>query len=128
MPAPALLLGHLELELAFVVLRPAATELVEPSVGVGLDRVVAIEIDQPPEHRSGHCGLQVDLDFQLVDIARRFRLDQSRLLVLRKLGMIRKVETGFRKDHAPPMTDRAACSGHAPNVKKAVRFQIGPNA
>jgi len=82
-PAPALLLGHLELELAFVVLRP--TELVEPSVGVGLDRIVAIEIDQPSEHRWGHCGIQVDLDVQLVDIARRFRLDQSRLLVVRKL-------------------------------------------
>jgi len=84
-PAPALLLGQLELELAFLVLRPAAPELVEPSVGIGLDRIVAIEIDRPPEHRFGHRGLQVDLDFQLVDIARRFRLDQSRLLVIRKL-------------------------------------------
>ena len=127
MPAPALLLGHLELELAFVVLRP--TELVEPSVGVGLDRIVAIEIDQPSEHRWGHCGIQVDLDVQLVDIARRFRLDQSRLLVLRKLEHDpEKWRPVFGKDHAPPMTDRAACSEHAPNAKKAVRFQIGPNA
>jgi hypothetical protein len=36
-PAPALLLGRLELGLAFVVLRPAAPEFVEPSVGLGLD-------------------------------------------------------------------------------------------
>ena len=85
MPAPAFLLGQLELELAFLVLRPAAPELVEPSVGVSVDCAVPVDIDQPPEHRSGHCGLQVDLDFQLVDIARRFRLDQSRLLVIRKL-------------------------------------------
>ena len=88
MPAPALLLGRLELGLALVVLRPAAPELVEPSVGLGLDRAVAVEIDQQPhEHRSRQRGLQVDLevDFQLVDLARRLRIDQSRVLVFGKL-------------------------------------------
>ena len=85
MPAPALLLGHLELELAFVVLRP--TELVEPSVGVGLDRIVAIEIDQQHKHRSGQRGLQVDLavHFEHFDVARRLRIDQSRVLLFGKL-------------------------------------------
>ena len=84
MPAPALLLGHLELGLAFVVLRPAARDLVEPSVGLGLDRAVAVEID-PAQRRQR--GLQVDLEvhFQLVDVARRFRIDQSRVLVFGKL-------------------------------------------
>ncbi len=87
MPAPALLLGRLELGLAFVVLRPAAPEFVEPSVGLGLDRAVAVEIDQQHKHRSGQRGLQVDLavDFQLVDLARRLRIDQSRVLVFGKL-------------------------------------------
>jgi hypothetical protein len=46
-PAPAFLVGQLELELAFLVLRPAAPELVEPSVGVSVDCAVPVDIDQP---------------------------------------------------------------------------------
>jgi len=86
-PAPALLLGHLELELAFVVLRPIAPEFVEPSVGLGLDRAVAVEIDQQHKHRSGQRGLQVDLavHFEHFDVARRLRIDQSRVLLFGKL-------------------------------------------
>jgi len=106
-PAPAFLLGQLELGLRLIVVRKTAFDVIEPSLRLGLDRIVAVDID-PPEQRQR--GLQVDVDVQFVDLARRLWLDQSRLLVLRKLR------------------SRAACSGHAPNDKKAVRFQIGPNA
>ena len=82
------LLGHLALGIGLVVLRPLAPELVEPSVGLGLDRAVAVEIDQQQhEQRSRQRRLQVDLavDVQLVDLARRLRIDQSRGLVFGKL-------------------------------------------
>ena len=110
MPAPALLLGRLELGLALVILWPSASDL-GPSVGLRLDCAVAVEIDQQPhELRSRQRGLQVDLevDVQLVDLTRRFRIDQSRNLVLGKLR-----------------ASRAACSQHAPNAKYGVSLQIG---
>jgi hypothetical protein len=83
-PAPAFLLGQLELGLRLIVVRKTAFDVIEPSLRLGLDRIVAVDID-PPEQR--HRGLQVDLavDFQLVDLARRLRIDQSRILVFGKL-------------------------------------------
>ena len=82
MPAPAFLLGQLELGL--IVVRKTAFDVIEPSLRLGLDGIVAVDFD-PPEQR--HRGLQVDLEvhFQFFAIARRLRLDQSRVLVFGKL-------------------------------------------
>jgi hypothetical protein len=76
LPAPKLL-GHLALGFGRVVLRPIALDLFQPSLKLGLDRPLALEVDRlrlPPQH------VAAKLDGR----ARRLRLDQP-LILLGKL-------------------------------------------
>ena len=60
--------------------------VLEPSVGLGLDRVVAVEIDQQHEHAPGTVGFKsTSRSLRAFDVARRLRIDQSRVLVFGKL-------------------------------------------
>jgi hypothetical protein len=95
-PPAQRLLGQLELGLVLLEQRPLAFELPSPGQ-FDLDRVHVVEDEQQPQQlelqqqlRQPGRHLVELIELELLDLARRLRIDQQRLLVFGKLSATRR--------------------------------------